>query len=282
MSNSTTTIVIPCFNEAVRLKPLAFLQFIRKSTDVHLLMVNDGSSDATITLLEDMASASNGRISVLDLPQNRGKAEAVRQGVLAACRTSVDFVGYWDADLATPLGAIPSFIDVLHRLPQIELVIGTRLKLQGRNIDRNRQRRVLGRLFSTVASQVLGVALRDTQCGAKLFRVTPEMQMAFSRPFLSRWIFDVEVISRLIDLKPQSQQGLYEFPLDSWQEVAGSKLKPSDFLKAIGELARIYLSRGSFTPAPEFVIEKESGTSPVTFELPPAAEVSANPERRAA
>jgi glycosyltransferase involved in cell wall biosynthesis len=282
VSDISTTIVIPCYNEAIRLKPLAFLQFIRKTAGVRLLLVNDGSSDATLSVLENLVATAPGRIELLDLPRNLGKAEAVRQGVLVACRGAVDFVGYWDADLATPLTAIPGFVDVLARMPAIDLVIGTRLKLKGRQIERKWQRRVLGRLFSTVASRVLGVSLRDTQCGAKLFRVTPEMRMTFSRPFLSRWIFDVEVVSRMLDLKPGAAEALYEFPLDAWQEVDGSKLKPRDFLKAIGELARIAWTRGQFEPALEIALSAEDLRRNLTGPVENSSRIFTANERKAA
>jgi len=106
-------------------------------------------------------------------------------------------------------------------------------------------RRLLGRVFARCASLVLGVRVFDTQCGAKLFRVTPRLVELFARPFLARWIFDVEILARMKLARraaglPPVGETMYEFPLDSWRDVAGSSVKSSDFAKAVLEMARIY------------------------------------------
>jgi dolichyl-phosphate beta-glucosyltransferase len=273
---TNTTVIVPCHNEAQRLQRAEFRRFVAHHPSVSFLFVNDGSTDATLNLLNEMAAADSVHFSVLHLAKNCGKAEAVRQGVEQAAHGTSKYLGYWDADLATPLDAIPVFMAALDRLPQIEIVIGTRLRLAGRNIQRKPLRRVLGALFSRVTGFVVGARLRDTQCGAKLFRNSADIRGAFSSPFGSRWIFDVELIARLMKLRvaePQALQNwVYEMPLDLWQDVVGSKLKRGDFVKAIGELASIwwrYLRPG----APQFpAAEGES-------EFKPAAD---NPSRRAA
>ena len=101
-------------------------------------------------------------------------------------------------------------------------------------------RHYLGRVFATVASLVLGLPVYDTQCGAKLFRATRELREILSEPFLSRWIFDVEIIARFVQQhgsdRDQVQNRIYEFPLCVWRDVPGTKLKPADFLRAGREL----------------------------------------------
>lgn len=240
-----TILVIPCYNEERRLQERAFLEFAEQQAEIRLLFVNDGSRDGTLAKLEQLAARYPLGIDVCDLPRNGGKAEAVRQGMLAALTTDAECIGFLDADLATPLEAVPRFVNVLEQFPSIDVVLGTRLPLLGRKIQRNRKRQLLGRLFATVASRTLGVPLQDTQCGAKLFRVTPALRGALSQPFLARWIFDVELLARLQRLRPALQEAplreaIYEQPLDQWTEVPGSKLKATDFLKAPGELLQIY------------------------------------------
>jgi hypothetical protein len=84
---------------------------------------------------------------------------------------------------------------------------------------------------------------------------------AFSQPFCTRWIFDVEVFARIAQATeaaggPSLTECVYEFPLDDWLEVAGSKLKATDFLKAPAELATIYWKYlGPFRSAPPAVVE---------------------------
>ncbi len=120
--------------------------------------------------------------------------------MLSALGSGAEYVGFWDADLATPLEDIESFCRVLDGKPRIETVVGTRIRLLGHRIERQPTRYWLGRLFANTASVALGLRVFDTQCGAKLFRVTPTTAKLFERPFLTRWIFDVEILARMRQL----------------------------------------------------------------------------------
>jgi dolichyl-phosphate beta-glucosyltransferase len=238
-------VVVPCFNEAKRLNMPAIQEFGRHTEAADLLFVDDGSRDETLELLEHLNQCNPRRFGFLHMAKNCGKAEAVRQGFLLALRSGADYVGFWDADLATPLLDIEPFCRVLDRRRDIELVVGTRMRLLGHKIERRALRYWLGRLFANTASLALGVRLFDTQCGAKLFRVTPGLEQFFERPFLTRWIFDVEILARMENVRrdtsrPRLRDSIYEFPLDAWRDVAGSAVKSGDFLRATVELARIY------------------------------------------
>jgi dolichyl-phosphate beta-glucosyltransferase len=244
MSNSI--VVIPCFNEAARLDSETFRSFARSWPDVQLLFVDDGSKDATIRMLDALQNAEPERISVLALPQNMGKAEAVRRGLLKACESRPAYTGFWDADLATPLEDIITFRQLLDERPEIEMVFGSRVHLLGRSVRRKLSRHYLGRVFATVAAFMLGVGIYDTQCGAKLFRVTDRFVKILEEPFIGGWIFDVEIIARTIrarrgtDLPPVSRI-IYEHPLMVWRDVAGSKIRPLDLAKVAACLGRIYV-----------------------------------------
>ena len=248
---SGTSIVIPCYNEARRLPVSQLQSFAKGSSDLRFLLVNDGSTDDTLGVIRRLAEEDEGHFSVVDLQPNQGKAEAVRRGILGALEGDARYVGFWDADLATPLQAIPAFIDLLDRRPQLEMIFGSRVQLLGRSIERSRLRHYLGRVFATAASLTLGLGLYDTQCGAKLFRASPELHELFAEPFITRWIFDVEILARLIRARrgrelPQPKDVIYELPLDSWHDVAGSKVRVSDFPKAVLEILKIqrhYLRR---------------------------------------
>jgi glycosyltransferase involved in cell wall biosynthesis len=236
-----TAIVIPCYNEAKRLNRFAFLRFARLSPNIRFFFVNDGSSDETSKVLNQVCAENPTAFRLIELPANQGKAEAVRIGMQAALKTHPIHVGYWDADLATSLLEIPNFTRILNQLPDADVVIGSRLRLLGRKISRNLWRANLSRSFSLAASATLGFRVRDTQCGAKMFRVSAPLERALAEPFGSRWIFDVELLARLVALhQPEKPCLIYENPLDSWTEVSGSKLRPHHFLKAIIELGGIY------------------------------------------
>jgi hypothetical protein len=192
-------------------------------------------------------------VSVRSLPANCGKAEAVRQGLLQAS-VDHDICGFWDADLSAPLSELTALRDVFTREPQVEWVWGIRLKALGRDITRGALRHYLGRVFATVTSMTLGIASYDTQCGSKLFRVTPLLHTVLAEPFRSRWIFDVEMVSRLNALLQFASSGdaetaVYEQPLRSWQHKAGSKVRPTDFLRALRELVVIQREQAAWRRA---------------------------------
>ncbi len=139
-------------------------------------------------------------------------------------------MGYWDADLATPLESISRFLGVLNGSPHIEMVFGSRVKLLGRHVERRAIRHYLGRVFATVVSQILHLPIYDTQCGAKLFRMMPTTRQIFADPFLSRWVFDVEIIARYLKLYGNSpkhlEQIIYEYPLETWTDIPDPKSVP--------------------------------------------------------
>ena len=242
---STCTIVIPCYNEAARLDREAFIRFA-SCHDVDLLFVDDGSTDATRQTLDALRESRPDRVQVLSLERNMGKAEAVRHGLLAACESRPEYVGFWDADLATPLDDILAFRSLLETRTDIEMVFGSRVNLLGRNVHRRLARHYVGRVFATAAAAVLGVGIYDTQCGAKLFRVSPGFVDRLQEPFIGGWIFDVEIIAREVRARrvggmPAVSRVIYEYPLMEWRDVAGSKIKALDWVKVSVTLARIYV-----------------------------------------
>lgn len=235
------SIVVPCYNEAERLDIDAFIEFTARHREFRFVMVDDGSRDATKEVLEKLCQTDPQQFELLALGENRGKAEAVRYGMLQAAQSQAEFIGYLDADLASPLDELPRALDVLARHIDTHTVIGVRRKMLGHLVRRTRLRSWLGHRFSQVASWVLGVPIQDTQCGLKLFRNTPETLALFASPFQSRWIFDVEIFARMVASDGTDAVGsqIYELPLESWRDVPGSKLKSSDFFKALGELVMI-------------------------------------------
>lgn len=237
-------IIVPCFNEAARLPVGAFRSFLADCKSVDLVLVDDGSADATRERLEEICAGAEDRARVLVLPHNVGKAEAVRRGVRLALEGDAERVGYWDADLATPLDAIERLCALLDANPRLEMVLGARVNLLGRRIRRNPWRHYLGRVFATAVSFVLGLSVYDTQCGAKVFRVTDDLRALFEEPFVTRWLFDVEILARLLRLRrenggPPVADVVAEYPLEEWVDVHGSKVRPGDFASAIVGLWRI-------------------------------------------
>ena len=241
---SDTIIVIPCYNEARRLDVEALRAFVDRYPSTSLLLVNDGSTDDTDAILRAFAADRPTHVSLHALPQNSGKGEAVRQGVRLALERSPSFVAYWDADLSTPLYEVARFRAVFDEQPDVIAVLGSRVRRLGADIQRRATRHYLGRLFATAASMALQLPTYDTQCGAKMFRVCPVVAAAFAQPFESRWIFDVELLSRLAtslagERGGRPASGFFELPLIAWRDVAGSKLGPRNMVIAFVDLLGI-------------------------------------------
>ena len=235
-----TCIIIPCYNEEHRIDTDEFLQFARTTIDIDFLFINDGSADGTERILSSMCSKFSNRLAVHSLSKNMGKAEAVRIGISQAFKTgSYEYAGFWDADLATPLPEIPNFIITATTLKK-KMVMGSRMKRMGASIERKAKRHILGRVFSTFASWILGLPVYDTQCGAKIFH--KDLIGLFDQPFKSRWLFDIEIIARFRNRegKMNTLRDVYEYPLNIWMEKEGSKLRLQHMLKIPIELLKIH------------------------------------------
>lgn len=240
-----TAIIVPCYNEYHRLKVQEFQRYTEKNKEVHFIFVNDASTDGTQKLICDLCGVNSLQMSYLILKNNSGKAEAVRQGFLEAIKKDFENIGLWDADLSAPLDQISKFCEILNN-NSIEIVLGSRVKLLGRRIERMALRHFLGRLFATFSSLVLGMPVYDTQCGAKIFKNTIDFKRVFSFPFISRWIFDVEILARYKILKKEEgstsiEESAIEYPLEEWTHISGSKLKIRDLFKSALDLFKIYL-----------------------------------------
>jgi hypothetical protein len=124
----------------------------------------------------------------------------------------------------------------------VDAVFGSRIYRLGARIERSFLRHLFGRAFATAAALALQVQTYDSQCGAKLFRreIVPR---AFSEPFVSRWIFDLEIVLRL------RSANVIEYPVHQWVDVKGSKLNVfSEILRTARDIVRIrtrYLPDGS-------------------------------------
>jgi glycosyltransferase involved in cell wall biosynthesis len=242
-------LVVPCFNEAHRLDTGAFQSFSSDRPWLHFLFVDDGSQDSTRQVLDGLVRQSPQRFELLPLPENRGKAEAVRSGVAHALAAGTPCVGFWDADLATPLVELDGMRSAMAGHPSLELVLGSRVQLLGHRIERHLWRHYFGRVAATLVSQLLRLRVYDTQCGAKLFRATPAIHDVFRRPFVTNWEFDVEILARWLVYQrarsePNLHERLLEIPLAVWKDVAGSSMSPGDFLRAPLDLARLWWHYG--------------------------------------
>lgn len=247
---SDTMIIVPCYNEADRLKGDIFLTTLDQHPQLSFVFVNDGSEDETETKLLSLQRSNPRQIDVISLAQNSGKAEAVRVGLAHASQIGAKLIGYWDADLATPLDAITDFETVMDRYADIDVVYGARRQLLGRRINRTFTRRTVSRICAGLARLAVGLPISDTQCGAKLLRNTPELRAAVEDRFTAGWLFDVELFTRIAEATKNKDRRFYEMPLAEWIEVEGSKVSGRAIARSgiqmLRLIARRYAGRLSF------------------------------------
>ena len=234
-------LIIPCYNEAERLNIESFRTFVQLNPEIELCFVNDGSADSTETVIKTFQEEHPDQIHYLALSENRGKAEAVRQGIVRSLDRESEVLGYWDADLATPLSLVPDFLRCFAENPGRMLVCGSRIQRMGSTVRRHWYRHYPGRVIATFISLILDLPFYDTQCGAKLFKRSLAAEL-FEDPFISSWLFDVELIARIIGRygKKQTSTMIYELPLACWTDMDDSRITLSYLPKIPLELLKIY------------------------------------------
>lgn len=234
-------LVVPCYNEEKRLKPEVFMESLEKNSQLHWLFVNDGSKDKTANIIEKMTEQKPYRIFFHSTTINNGKGEAVRQGLLKAIEHKATITGYFDADLATPMNEVMRLINIFQK-KDCKILLGSRVFLLGRKIQRKCWRFWLSRCFAFVASSMLKLKVYDTQCGAKLISNFDQLKPCLERPFVSRWLFDVELIQRALKTGGLEISDFFEEPLLTWTDVRGSTLKAKSFLVALMDLIKIKIN----------------------------------------
>ena len=211
--------VIPAFNEANRIGEtlrLTLDYLLHHSPQSELVVINDGSTDATGAVAREALAAAKIQTRLLENFPNRGKGAAVRKGLLAA----TNGIGlFFDADLSTPLEEIPKVIEPIAR-GEVDIAFGSR------GLDRSligtRQswrREQGGRVFNLIVRLATGLPFWDTQCGFKAF------QLDACRPVLEAacidgFAFDVELLYRA----QRAGLRLREVPV-RWNHSEGSKIE---------------------------------------------------------
>ena len=223
-------IAIPAYNEAARLPRLldelkGYLQGRPQAGDlaVHVCIVDDGSQleqfETEARLIREAGLGDAVRLVRLDV--NRGKGGAIRAGLEIGLAEGFDYLGFMDADCAVPVREAHRALGYLvtaHHDAGVTGVVGSRVRMLGRTVERTPLRHYLGRVFATFVSSWFGQPVYDTQCGLKIFE-RETLRRYLDVPDDDRWVWDTELLLAML----HGGENIHEVPVD-WRETGHSKL----------------------------------------------------------
>ena len=232
MEAPTYSIVLPAYNEAARIAATLesiFAHVLQQGRKVEVLVVNDGSTDDTVEIVNRYASQYSG-LRLLQNPGNHGKGYSVRNGMLHA---QGDLLLFSDADLSSPIAEAHKLFAAIEA--GADIAIGSRWIKTELQVKRQPfYRRVLGRIFNLVLRIFLGLNFRDTQCGFKAF-TRRAANTVFPSQQIERWGFDPE----LLYLARKHNLTVAEVPV-LWSHREGTRIHPfRDGLHMLWDVLRV-------------------------------------------
>jgi glycosyltransferase involved in cell wall biosynthesis len=243
LSTPFLSIIIPAHNEQNRLprtlgQVFAFLE--RQPYTSEVIVVENGSTDDTLRIAQNLASTNPGLIVIHE--KVSGKGNAVRRGILSA-RGEYRFI--CDADLSMPIEELSKFLPP--QLEDFDLAIGSREAQGAMRYNEPPYRHWGGRAVNLVIRLLILPGLHDTQCGFKCFRADTTLSL-FQQQTLTGWSFDIE----LLYLARRKKLCIREIPIH-WYFDADSKVNAiQDALRMFKDIFRIHANilRGKYDLQP--------------------------------
>jgi len=235
MEQIELSIILPVYNEekgvADSLNKI-FGHLESKNFTFEVIAVDDGSSDATSSVLADCAKKYP-RLKVMALERNSGKGYAIRTGMLNAAGK---YRMFSDVDLSVPVETIDTFMKTAIS-EKSDVVIGTRKSKEAVILKKQPfYREYLGKCFTAITNLILNTPYSDITCGFKLFSA-PAAEKIFGLQKIRRWSFDAEILYLAKELKFKTT----EIPV-VWINDPNSKVKLGrDIAYSLWELVKIRL-----------------------------------------
>jgi glycosyltransferase involved in cell wall biosynthesis len=228
--------IVPCFNEEKRLDVI-YWNKLAEIANTNWVFVNDGSTDSTKNVLNQINNST-----IVDLPKNMGKAEAIRKGISETFKKNsreTFWVGYLDADSAFDIEDITNVINIAYlKDSSYDSYWGSRVALAGRNITRNKLRHILSRILITIFGYRMGSLPYDPQTGFKVFKFNKEQMIIFERNFETKWFVDLEILLRFKELQKKIMR-IWEEPVNTWKDIEGSKIRGFELITVFRDLIKI-------------------------------------------
>ena len=235
-SNQELFMIVPCFNEEKRLDVI-YWNKLAEIANTNWVFVNDGSTDSTKNVLNQINNST-----IVDLPRNMGKAEAIRKGISETFKKNSKetfWVGYLDADSAFDIEDITNVINIAYlKDSSYDSYWGSRVALAGRNITRNNLRHILSRILITIFGYRMGNLPYDPQTGFKVFKFNREQMVIFEKNFETKWFVDLEILLRFKELQKKIMR-IWEEPVNTWKDIEGSKIRGFELITIFRDLIKI-------------------------------------------
>lgn len=233
-------VVVPCYNEAGRWN-WDYWRDVFSIPDIEWLFVNDGSTDGTQGVLDEI-TRTFGQPN-LGLTPNRGKAEAVRLGMLEALGSGVEdgsMVGFMDADGSVAKSEVERFVRLARsqRMRDYDSIWASRVALSGRHVIRTPRRHYIGRVVCTVLTVGYPEMPYDSQCGFKFFKTSPTLLETISRPFETRWFIDIEMLQNWKRITGTPMR-VWEEPLQWWEDMEGSHISTGGYVSILKDMTSV-------------------------------------------
>jgi glycosyltransferase involved in cell wall biosynthesis len=226
------SIVIPVYNESQRVYHLEEIinYFSKQKYSTEVIVVDDGSTDSTVTELEKIRK--NQKFEIISYPANKGKGRAIKVGMKQAIG---EYCLFTDVDLSTPISEIEKFTPMFGRY---DILIGTRRSKEANVVvHQSKIREFMGQCFTVMSRTLLNTYVSDFTCGFKCFSATSAKKI-FENLTIDRWGFDTEVIF----LAQKFNFSIKEIPV-TWENDFKTKVKfPQDIINSLTELATIIVN----------------------------------------
>lgn len=239
------SIIIPAWREADRIgnSLVKLSEYLRENflTDVEILVVVADSPDNTLEIVQSKSDLFE-KFKVIEAGPRAGKGRDVR---LAMQEATGEYKLFMDADLATPL----HHLKTVHRLMKenADVIIGVR-NLQ---TSHSGLRKIISKTGNRLVKWVLGINIRDTQCGFKIFR-GPVAEDLFEVQTINGWGFDMELLAIAV----KRGYDIRTIPIHDWKDVDGGTFDNTAIRGSISTLKDLLtikwnLVTGEYEPSPD-------------------------------
>jgi dolichol-phosphate mannosyltransferase len=192
MSQTKRLVIVPTFNEV---ESIASLLNQLMSLELDVLIVDDGSTDGTINLINSLKYPS---VFILQRKEKLGLGSAYRAGYSWALEHDYVEIIQMDADGSHQVSDLPGMLQAIEADDGSELIIGSRWMHGGRVVNWSKGRELLSRVANKYSQAMLGIDVKDSTAGFRIYRATLIQRMNISTIVSEGYCFQIEMTRRAV------------------------------------------------------------------------------------